>query len=122
MRVPSRATSRLGHIVCPACGAGELRPRELHLDIASCASCGRSVEGAVLRTLEQIITLPESKGAHPCECGHPEMRQLPDRVFQCPACGSEVLPPKPRRDLPGNSAGSLRSSATASPPSGEDGS
>lgn len=25
-------------------------------------------------------------------CGHPEMRRLPDGVFHCPACGSEVLP------------------------------
>jgi transcription elongation factor Elf1 len=122
VRVPSRATSRPGHIVCPTCGAGVLRPRELHLEITSCDSCGLSVEGAVLRTLEQIITLPEAEGAHPCECGHPEMRHLPDRVFHCPACGSEVLPPKVRRNLPGSSVGNLGRSGTASPSSGEDGS
>ena len=28
------------------------------------------------------------------ECGHPEMCRLPDGVFHCPACGSEVLPAK----------------------------
>jgi ribosomal protein L37AE/L43A len=92
MRVPSRTTSRPSHIVCPACGVCELRPRELHLDIASCTSCGLCVEGAVLRTLEQITTLPDAACAHPCECGHPEMRRLPDGVFHCPACGSEALP------------------------------
>ncbi|MBA2715209.1 MAG: hypothetical protein H0U55_16875, partial [Rubrobacteraceae bacterium] len=27
------------------------------------------------------------------ECGHPEMRRLPDGTYHCPACGSEVLPP-----------------------------
>src|SRR3712207_7132400 len=31
-------------------------------------------------------------GAHACECGHPEMRCLPDGVYHCPSCGSEVLP------------------------------
>ncbi|HEX2183234.1 MAG TPA: hypothetical protein VHH10_13200 [Rubrobacteraceae bacterium] len=31
-------------------------------------------------------------GYHACECGHPGMRLLPDGVFHCPACGSEVLP------------------------------
>jgi rRNA maturation endonuclease Nob1 len=30
---------------------------------------------------------------HACkECHHSEMRLLPDGVFHCPACGSEVLP------------------------------
>ena len=33
-------------------------------------------------------------GAHACECGHPKMRCLPDGVYHCPACGSEVLPAK----------------------------
>jgi hypothetical protein len=66
--------------------AGENASRgELHLDIAGCASCGFSVEGAGLRTLEQIAALPEAVGAHACECGHPEMRRLPDGVFHCPA-------------------------------------
>jgi hypothetical protein len=47
--------SRAGHIVCPACGSGELRPRVL----TRCDSCGSSVEGVVFRTLEQIAALPE---------------------------------------------------------------
>jgi uncharacterized Zn finger protein (UPF0148 family) len=60
--------------------------------MAVCDSCGLSSDGAVLRTLEQIATLPDVLGSHACECGHPEMRYLPDGVFHCPACGSEVLP------------------------------
>jgi ribosomal protein L37AE/L43A len=36
-----------------------------------------------------------------CECGHPEMRRLPDGVYWCPACGSEVPPVSPPR--PGRS-------------------
>jgi ribosomal protein L37AE/L43A len=90
MKVPSRATSGLNAIVCPACGRGELRTRGL--DLAGCDFCGRAVEGAVLRTLEQITALPNALGKHACECGHPEMRRLPDGVFHCPACGSEVVP------------------------------
>ncbi len=67
-----------------------MRPRGPEL--ARCDSCGFSVEDAVFRTLEQIADLPGTLGAHPCECGHPEMRLLPDGVFHCPSCGLEVLP------------------------------
>ena len=91
MKTPSRWTSRPCHIVCPACGSGELRPRGPQL-VAGCDYCDLCVEGAVFRTLEQIAALPDAPGAHPCECGHPEMRLLPDGVFHCPSCGSEVLP------------------------------
>jgi hypothetical protein len=90
MKVPSRATSGPNYIVCPSCGRGELRTREP--DPAECDSCGRDVEAAVLRTLEQIASLPDALGRHACECGHPEMRHLPDGVLHCPACGSEVVP------------------------------
>ena len=71
MKVPSRAMSRPSSIVCPVCGCGELRTRGP--DVAECASCGHAFEGAVLRTLEEITSLP-------------------DGVFHCPACGSEVVP------------------------------
>ena len=109
MKGPSRTRSRPNYIVCPRCGSGELRPRGSEL--AGCDSCGLSVEGALLRTLEQIATLPDALGAHACECGHPEMRRLPDGVFHCPACGSEVLPLKAyRRSLPANLLGSTRAS------------
>jgi ribosomal protein L37AE/L43A len=47
----------------------------------------------MLLTLEQIIALPSASGKHACEeCGHPEMRRLPDGTFHCPSYGSEVSP------------------------------
>jgi uncharacterized Zn finger protein (UPF0148 family) len=47
----------------------------------------------MLGALLQIVALPDALGKHACEeCGHPEMRRLPDGTFHCPACGSEVLP------------------------------
>ena len=91
MKVPSRVTSGPNSIVCPACGRGELLGTR-GLDLAECDSCGHAFEGAVPRTLEQIVALPDALGEHACECGHPEMRWLPDGVFHCPACGSEVVP------------------------------
>jgi ribosomal protein L37AE/L43A len=44
----------------------------------------------------RISKLPDAVGGHACECGHPEMRRLPDGVYWCPACGSEVMPISPR--------------------------
>jgi hypothetical protein len=47
----------------------------------------------MLGALRQIVALPDALGKHACEeCGHPEMRLLPDGTFHCPACRSEVLP------------------------------
>jgi len=46
----------------------------------------------MLETLQRITDLPEALGSHACECGHPEMRRLPDGTHHCPSCGSEVLP------------------------------
>ncbi len=90
-KVPPRTTtSRPNHLVCPVCGSGELLPRESSL--AGCDSCGSAFDGAVLGALQQIVALPDALGKHACEeCGHPEMRCLPDGTFHCPACGSEVL-------------------------------
>jgi ribosomal protein L37AE/L43A len=90
MKSLARETSKPNSIVCPACGRGELGTRGL--DLAECDYCGYAFEGAVLRTLEQIAALPATLGTHACECGHPEMRRLPEGVFHCPACGSEVVP------------------------------
>lgn len=89
----SSTTSRPDRLLCPACGSGELRRQEPHVWLALCDSCGSTFDRGVLRTLEQIVTLPDSLGKHACEeCDHPEMRCLPDETFHCPACGSEVLP------------------------------
>jgi len=116
MKVPSRAASRVRHIVCPFCESGELV--SLGPDFARCGSCGMPLVGSMLETLGDITGLPDALGAHPCECGHPEMRELPDGVFHCPACRSEVLPFEARRNPPGSPAGSMEGS-TDSPAGGE---
>jgi ribosomal protein L37AE/L43A len=85
-------------IVCPMCEVGRLNPREPAP--IRCDSCDRVVSGDVLETLRRIIALPDALGRHACECGHPEMRRLPDGVYWCPACGSEVLPVATDRSHP----------------------
>lgn len=77
-------------LVCPICESGRLRSPDN--GSARCDSCAFLVNGAILKAIRQITTLRESFGSHACECGHPEMRLLPDGTFHCPACGSEVLP------------------------------
>ena len=86
----SSLTSRSDYLVCPICQAGELYPFDG--ECACCSSCECIVGAATLLTLEQIIALPDALGSHACECGHPEMRLLPDGAFHCPACGAEVFP------------------------------
>jgi hypothetical protein len=73
--VPAQLTSRPDHLVCPVCGYGAL-----------------CLGGGIVGTLKQIVALPDAMGKHACECGHPEMRSLPDGTFYCPACRSEVVP------------------------------
>ena len=90
MRVSSGTLATVHHINCPFCEAGELT--FLGVGFARCPSCGLPLVGSVLETLQEIVGLPDALGAHPCECGHPEMRVLPDGVFHCPSCASEVLP------------------------------
>ncbi len=81
----------VNQVICPTCEAGELQPwRGAYL--YKCDFCSHAVDGALFRTLEQITALPDALGKHACECGHPEMRRLPNGIFHCPACGSEVLP------------------------------
>lgn len=77
-------------LTCPFCEAYELQP--FGHNSARCESCGGLLSGTLLETLRAIIELPDAVGGHACECGHPEMRRLPDGVYRCPACGSEVLP------------------------------
>jgi ribosomal protein L37AE/L43A len=87
----SSVASRPGHLVCPLCEADQLHPSDR--TTLRCETCGGHLSGAMLETLRCISTLPDTLGSHPCEeCGHPEMRRLPDGTFHCPACGSEVLP------------------------------
>jgi ribosomal protein L37AE/L43A len=87
----SSLVSRSDSFVCPLCEASKLYPSDR--DSMRCESCAESLSGATLETLKRIAALPDAQGGHACEeCGHPEMRRLPDGVFHCPACGSEVLP------------------------------
>jgi uncharacterized Zn finger protein (UPF0148 family) len=82
--------SRPGSLVCPICEVGYL-----HLSghfTACCRSCGGFLDGKMMEALRRITALPDTLGRHACECGHPEMRLLPDGTFHCPACGSEILP------------------------------
>src|SRR3712207_8825722 len=90
MKVPSGAAARPHRITCPFCESGTLA--YFGPGLARCGSCGLPLLGSTLETLRDVIGLPDALGAHPCECGHPEMRELPDGVFHCPACGPEVLP------------------------------
>jgi Zn finger protein HypA/HybF involved in hydrogenase expression len=82
--------SREHNMFCPSCEAGELHPRGPSL--AHFDGCSRTLSGDGLKTIRQIVALPDAIGTHACECGHPQMRLLPDGVFWCPACGSETLP------------------------------
>ena len=99
----SSLVSKPDSLVCPLCEVGRLR--SFVNDSMRCGSCGGHLSGAILKALRQITDLPDVLGAHPCECGHPEMRRLPDGTYHCPACGSEVLTvaasTKPSRDRKG---------------------
>ena len=87
------AASRPGRIVCPHCELG--RMKYIDSSAAHCKRCGCTLNGHVLGDLRRITSLPETLSHHACEeCGHPELRLLPEGVFHCPACGSEVLPAK----------------------------
>ena len=89
MRGSSVKASRAHHILCPFCESGELG--FVGEGVARCNSCALPLLGSALETLRDVVGLPDAVGRHACECGHPEMRRLPDGAFHCPACGSEVL-------------------------------
>ena len=90
MKKQTYTSSNTDSIICPCCGINELeRSAE---GVAHCTRCDRPLSPLMLKTLEQIVSLPDAIGTHACECGHPEMRCLVDGVLWCPGCGSEVLP------------------------------
>ena len=104
----STLVSRSDSLICPLCEVSKLHTSNRNSMI--CESCGGHLSGSMLETLRRISALPDALGKHPCECGHPEMRRLPDGTFHCPACGSEVLPsvtpsalaePRPRAGFSG---------------------
>jgi hypothetical protein len=81
-------------LCCPFCVAHDLEP--FGPNSAGCQSCGIELSGARLETLRQLSELSDLASPPACECGHPEMRCLPDGgvywVYWCPSCGSKVLP------------------------------
>jgi ribosomal protein L37AE/L43A len=92
----SSVGSRPSSFVSPFCETDRLGPSSR--DFFRCASCGGLLSGSMMETLRQMRRLPEGLGGHACECGHPEMRRLPDGVFHCPACGLEMLPLEASRE------------------------
>ena len=95
MKRSSQKVSTTRSIICPRCEIGEVSA--FGSTGVSCDFCGRAVDERILESLRQIVSLPVAIGSHACECGHPEMRSLPDDVYSCPSCGAEVLPLKPSR-------------------------
>ena len=90
MKKQTYLSSNTNCIICPCCGIDEL---ERSADgVIHCSRCDRPISAQVLKTLAQIVALPDAIGRHACECGHPEMRRLADGVLWCPGCGSEVVP------------------------------
>jgi ribosomal protein L37AE/L43A len=86
--LPSRSHS----LICPNCEESEVRSGGYQNEVR-CPVCDYALSRGLLEALQHLTTLPEALGNHACEeCGHPEMRRLPDGVFHCPGCGSEVLP------------------------------
>jgi ribosomal protein L37AE/L43A len=82
--------SRPESLVCPLCEAGQLKTSGIGLMRRE--SCGGRLSGTMLETLRGICALPDALGKHACEeCGHPQVRRLPDGTYHCPSCGSEVL-------------------------------
>ncbi len=80
-------------LCCPFCVEHDLET--FGHNSAGCQSCGIQLSGALLETLRKISELSDLASPPACECGHPEMRCLPDGVYWvywCPSCGSEVLP------------------------------
>ena len=89
--VGSPTASGADEIVCPACGRGQLQPpRDFLSRLAECDHSKRAFDNTVVEMLKRIVALPTALGKHPCECGHPEMRRLPDGIFRCPVCRAEV--------------------------------
>jgi ribosomal protein L37AE/L43A len=89
-KVQDRITTEGHPLQCPFCEVSELEPTGQNA--ARCPTCRAVLSGPVLGTLIWINQLPDAIGRHACECGHPEMRCLPDGVYRCPACASEVTP------------------------------
>ena len=91
------------HVCCPLCGRGEMLM--VNAFLVRCTECEETISYSLFKTLHEIRNLREARGKHPCECGHPEMRRLPDGTYRCPSCNPEISYPrqgnKESSDLPG---------------------
>ena len=83
-------TANARPLPCPMCEGHELQT--FGRNSARCGSCQFVIGGGSLKALLQTTGSPVALGGHACERGHPEMRCIPEGVYRCPACGSEVLP------------------------------
>jgi hypothetical protein len=75
---------------CPFCEV--YQPVPSGHDSMRCPSCGGSLEGELLKTLRQLTGLPGAISRHVCECGHPQMRCLPDGCTAARAVGRRFVP------------------------------
>jgi len=82
--------SRPHNIVCPICESAEVHSNGTSM--TRCDECDCALSNDVLEITQQLAALPNAVGEYACECGHPQIRLLPDGIYRCPACGSEVLP------------------------------
>jgi hypothetical protein len=62
--------------------------------VVGCSRCDRPISTQVLKTLEQIVSLPDAIGSHACECGSEvlpfsasEMRSESEPVSEAYRCG-----------------------------------
>jgi hypothetical protein len=86
--------SRPGHLVCTACGSGELQHRGP--ERARCNSCGFSIEDAMFRTLEQIVAYLALWAPTPASAVTPRCVCCPMGCFTARPVARRFLPKPPR--------------------------
>jgi ribosomal protein L37AE/L43A len=78
-------------VTCPLCESGEMF--QIYPFLARCTGCGETISYGFFNTLRQLENLRDARGKHACECGHPEMRSLPDGTYHCPSCSTDISYP-----------------------------
>jgi hypothetical protein len=59
------AASRPDHLICPVCSSGQRQQHQELNSLIICGSCGCALESDLLKTLEQIVVLPDALGLEP---------------------------------------------------------